>query len=595
MTYIVLARKWRPMIFDDVIGQEHISKILVNALKNKRVAQAYIFSGPRGIGKTTMARLLAKAVNCENQPTVNPCNQCPTCKSITDGHSLDVIEIDGASNRGIDEIRNLRENIRFSPASARYKIYIIDEVHMLTKEAFNALLKTLEEPPSHAIFIFATTEIHRVPLTILSRCQRFDFKRIAVSKIVKLLKKIAQSENIDINDEALLLIARKAEGSMRDAESILDQMISMGGNKVTVEQIRESLGLIDQEVYFEYTQLLNNLDSSEILKYANKVFSSGHDLIDFLHGLQEHFRNFLLAKALQDTKLLDVSDYYKDKYKKESQKFSEKDLIHYLQIVTDAELRVKFSVFPELEIEMLLLKLAHKPPSVKLEEIITYLEKLKQKKMSPVSPVNKPADTLINGSIQNNYSDTKKRHSYPTPTAEENKLQKKSNLPVTNDTNKGFQNLAGTLEDYQNISKTNITENSNLEKAIQIKLSDIKSKWSNVIEKIRSQKIALGAFLEEGIPYQIEKNKLIIAYDKNASFHQEHVEKNARVIENIVKEEYKQPVKIGFKTIDFQQEGIQKQPRTPEEVLDDIKNKEPIIRKIIDVFDLDESMSKNAE
>ncbi len=595
MTYIVLARKWRPMIFDDVIGQEHISKILVNALKNKRVAQAYIFSGPRGVGKTTMARLLAKAVNCENQPAVNPCNQCPTCKSITNGHSLDVIEIDGASNRGIDEIRNLRENIRFSPASARYKIYIIDEVHMLTKEAFNALLKTLEEPPSHAIFIFATTEIHRVPLTILSRCQRFDFKRIVVSKIVELLRKIVQSENIDINDEALLLIARKAEGSMRDAESILDQMISMGENTVTVEQIRGSLGLIDQEVYFEYTQLLNNLNSSEILKFANKVFSSGHDLIDFLHGLQEHFRNFLLATALQDTKLLDVSDYYKDKYKKESQKFSEKDLIHYLQIVTDAEQRVKFSVFPELEIEMLLLKLAYKPPSVKLEEIITYLEKLKQKKMPPLSPANKPADKMINGNIQNNYIDIKKPHSYPTETAEENKLPEKSSLSVTNNTNKGFQNLAGTVEDYQSISKKSIPKDSNLEKAIKIKLSDIQSKWGNVIEKIRSQKIALGAFLEEGIPYKMEKTKLIIAYDKNASFHQEHVGKNTRIIENIIKEEYELPIKIGFKTIDFQQEGIKKQPRTPEEILNDIKNKEPIIRKIIDVFDLDESMSKNTE
>ena len=228
MTYIVLARKWRPMQFEEVVGQEHITRTLKNALQNNRIGHAFIFAGPRGVGKTTTARLLAKTVNCERQPVddrtrraVNPCNECSSCRSITKGNSLDVIEIDGASNRGIDEIRNLRDNIRFAPASSKYKIYIIDEVHMLTKDAFNALLKTLEEPPSHAIFIFATTEIHKVPLTILSRCQRFDFKRIPTLDIANQLEAIAKSEKIKIDKNSLILIARKSEGSMRDAESRL--------------------------------------------------------------------------------------------------------------------------------------------------------------------------------------------------------------------------------------------------------------------------------------------------------------------------------------------------------------------------------------
>lgn len=584
MTYIVLARKWRPMLFEDVIGQEHISQILMNALKNKRVAQAYIFAGPRGVGKTTTARLLAKAVNCENQPAINPCNECANCKSITQGHSLDVIEIDGASNRGIDEIRNLRENIRFAPASARYKIYIIDEVHMLTKEAFNALLKTLEEPPSHAIFIFATTEIHKVPLTILSRCQRFDFKRISLTKIVSLLKKIVQAEKVNIEDDALLLIARKAEGSMRDAESILDQMISIGGKKLVAEQIRESLGLIDQEIYFQFTKLLSNKDSAQILEYAAKIFNSGHDHIDFLHGLQEHFRNLLLTAALKDTKFLDVSDHYKSKYELDAKQFDVKDLIHYLQILIDAEQQMKYSVFPELELEMLLLKLTHKPASVNLEEIIGYLEKIKNNppRQNKLKEFNSPTDTI------NSSTFIKEEENRKTSTSEP-----KGNQDTLPKSVKGFQNFQNTLDNYRNLHESNFKNRTDQQSTIELNLTEFKSKWQHIVDKIRTQKVALASFLEEGIPYQTEKSKLIIAYDKTASFHREHVEKNSKVIERILLDEFQIPVKIAFKTIDFEAEGIERKPRTPEEILEDIKKKEPIIRKIIDVFDLDESMNKN--
>jgi len=247
----VLARKWRPQVFEDVIGQEHITQTLVNAIRTDRLAHAYIFGGPRGVGKTSVARIFAKAINCaEGEPGI-PCNQCRSCREITEGNSVDVQEIDGASNRGIDEIRELRENAKYMPSASRYRIYIIDEVHMLTLPAFNALLKTLEEPPPHVKFIFATTESHKVPITILSRCQRFDFKRIPLPKIVAILTKICKHEDVQIGSTGLSMVAREAEGSMRDAESLLDQVIAFAGQTVLDSQIPEILGIIDRGLIFE--------------------------------------------------------------------------------------------------------------------------------------------------------------------------------------------------------------------------------------------------------------------------------------------------------------------------------------------------------
>ncbi|MBD3223708.1 MAG: DNA polymerase III subunit gamma/tau, partial [Caldithrix sp.] len=314
MSYVVIARRWRPQQFDEIIGQEHVSKTLSNAIANNRIAHAYVFTGPRGVGKTTTARILSKAVNCEQGPIPTPCNECPACKAITLGNSLDVLEIDGASNRGIDEIRNLRENIRFTPSQGNYRIYIIDEVHMLTKEAFNALLKTLEEPPAHALFIFATTEIHRVPPTILSRCQRFDFRRIPLKTITEHINHIAQTDKIEIDNEAVLNIAKKADGSMRDAQSILDQIISFSGDKITFDTVAKALGVIHQDIYFEITEHIKKGNLKELIKSAKKIFDSGYDLNEFLMGLEEHFRNMLVTLSMQSTELLEVSESYLERY-----------------------------------------------------------------------------------------------------------------------------------------------------------------------------------------------------------------------------------------------------------------------------------------
>jgi DNA polymerase-3 subunit gamma/tau len=586
MTYIVLARKWRPMTFEDVVGQDHVTQILMNALKNKRIAHAYIFAGPRGVGKTTTARLLAKAVNCEVQPAVNPCNKCASCKSITDGHSMDVIEIDGASNRGIDEIRNLRENIRFAPASSNYKIYIIDEVHMLTKEAFNALLKTLEEPPSHAIFIFATTEIHKVPLTILSRCQRFDFKRIALKKIQDLLQTIVKAEKIKIEKEALFLISRKADGSMRDAESILDQMISFGSGKLNAEMVRQTLGLIDQEIYFNFTDLLKEHQTEKILEYASQINTTGHDLVDYLHGLQEHFRNILLAKSEETSKIIDASDLYKDRYQETAKNFDEKDIIHFVQILLNAEPNLKYSTFPELNLEMVLLKIAFKPSSSHLEELIAFIEKVKKKPELIKSEFN---DSNLHSEVKSAKIKEKVKSYDESASGGRGKSElTPQEKPEVSSQAKGlFTGLEKTLSNFQSLGKSQ-AENSTKKPEKELTLGEIQAKWEKIVETVRSQKIALGSFLQEGVPFEIENGKVIVAYDQQSSFHQEHVEKNKRVIEEIIKQEFDVPIQIGFKSIDFQKAGIQKQPRTPEEVLSDIKNKEPIIRKIIEVFDLDE-------
>jgi len=280
-SYLVLARKWRPQLFEEVVGQRHITRTLQNAISQKRVAHAFLFTGARGVGKTSSARILAKALNCETGPRINPCNQCTNCQEVTRGTSMDVIEIDGASNRGIDEIRELRENVRYTPAKSRYKIYIIDEVHMLTKEAFNALLKTLEEPPPHVIFIFATTEPHKIPATILSRCQRYDFKRIPFREVIGSLKRIVEEEEIQISQRGFLAIAQESEGSLRDAESLLDQVIAYAGKNIRDEDIAEVLGLIDRKMLSDTIEAIADRDAERCMEVIEHVYHFGYDLQHF--------------------------------------------------------------------------------------------------------------------------------------------------------------------------------------------------------------------------------------------------------------------------------------------------------------------------
>lgn len=377
MTYIVTARKWRPTTFEEVVGQQHISSTLKNAITQNRVGHAYLFSGPRGVGKTTVARILARVLNCAQPVKGNPCNECESCQEILHGRGVDVFEIDGASNRGVEEIRNLREAVKYPPAQSKYKVYIIDEVHMLTKEAFNALLKTLEEPPPHVLFIFATTEVIKVPPTILSRCQRFDFRRIPLHDIINRLQFIAHEEGIRIDNDALLYIAKKGDGSMRDAQSIFDQVVAFSGTTVQAEHVRETLNIVDQDLYFDVTDILRSKDTKRGLQLVSSVVENGYDLREFLAGLAEHLRNLLTVVTTGSSELVETSGEYQKRYADEAKHFADVDLIRYLRAVVGLHQDLRWSTQPRIRLESGIIELIMMEKTANLQSLISRLDELK--------------------------------------------------------------------------------------------------------------------------------------------------------------------------------------------------------------------------
>ncbi len=393
MSYEVFARKWRPQVFEDVIGQDHITGTLVNAIKTDRLAHAFLFSGARGVGKTSVARILAKAMNCQDGEPGIPCNQCTSCREITTGASVDVQEIDGASNRGIDEIRELRENIRYMPSSGRYRIYIIDEVHMLTKEAFNALLKTLEEPPPHVKFFFATTEPHKVPVTILSRCQRFDFKRIPPALIADQLLRIAEAEGISISREGLGLIAREAQGGMRDAESLLDQVVSFTGPSVADRQITDILGIVDRDLIFEASEAVLEGRADTCIRIVERIYNYGYDIKEFYHALMNQFRDLLVSLVIADGGLLDMTESDREELRKQAKKAGREKLQHILNLLIRREEDLRFTTSPRVILETVLIKLCHMGEVLGFEELMEKLAALENRLAESSSkPYHPPAD-----------------------------------------------------------------------------------------------------------------------------------------------------------------------------------------------------------
>ena len=514
------------MIFEDIVGQAHIATTLRNAITTNRLSHAYIFSGPRGVGKTTAARILAKAINCEHPDDTNPDNKCDICAEITEGRSVNVFEIDGASNRGVDEIRNLREAVRYGPAKGKYKIYIIDEVHMLTKEAFNALLKTLEEPPSYVMFIFATTEIHKVPLTILSRCQRFDFRRISIDEIISRLRFISKAEKIKIDEDALLLIAKRADGSMRDAQSIFDQVVSFCGTGVKAEQIVSMLNIVDQEIFFRVTEIIKSKDIKAGLLLAEEIIVRGYDLREFLSGLMDHLRNILIAIATKSTKLIETSEVHKKRYEQSAADFAENDILRLIKIANDTDTSIRWSQQPRLKLEIGLVQMIKLDGTVEINRLLSQIDDLTKsvKGKSGSSPslqfepsANGNTDAPIKGSVK-----------ATPPTLRPDQIVRPS---IT---------LSESPSSSQNSEPPRILASE-----------DILNKWSVFVNETRKERIALGTMLSETSVVEIRDDRLCIGCPDDFHLDSLNLKKNRQFLQDLAQKVY--GAKIQLDTIISQQ------------------------------------------
>jgi len=488
MSYIVFALKWRPKNFDEIVGQNTVVATLKNAIQKNRLAHAYLFAGPRGVGKTSTARILAKALNCKGGPTVNPCSVCPACIDIAGGRSLDVIEIDGASNTGVENIRDLRESVKFAPVSGKFKIYIVDEVHMLSDSAFNALLKTLEEPPPYVKFIFATTLPHKVIPTILSRCQRFDFRRISVMEAIAQLERIVREEKIEIDKEVLFAIAKSSDGSLRDAESILDQLISFTKDEVSLEDVISMLGLVEQDTLFGIADKIINKDARGALELFNNIIDRGKDMGNFLTNLIEHFRNLMIAKITHaDPKLIDLPKEICDKLLQQANAFSLEEIFSAFNTLVNTKEMTRRLESLRIPLEVSLVKLAHDKKGSNSNLIPTK----HSKNPGPVSIEKKP----------------------PEP-----EIKKEDNVP-------------GPVAQVQSAS-----------------LANVKSIWRNIIDNLSRIKMSAATYLDDGIPTKLENNILTVSFPINYSLHKESLERkeNKAIIEKMFSELLNANIRVNF-------------------------------------------------
>ena len=500
--YTALYRKWRPQTFEDVCGQDQITVTLKNELESNRLSHAYLFCGTRGTGKTSTAKLLAKAVNCKAPKDFNPCNECESCISINEGNSIDVYEIDAASNRGIDDIRNLREAIKFTPTLGKYKVYIIDEVHMLTNEAFNALLKTLEEPPEYVLFILATTEPHKLPGTILSRCQRFDFKRISIDIIAELLETVCRQEGFDADEAAVKLIARNSDGAMRDALSILDQCSVYGDKKITHDSVLEVLGIVNDEYLFRISETVLKADAGGAIRIVDEIAAGGKDISQFIKDLMIHYRNLMMTKVVSKCEeVIDMSMEGIQQLKKQSAEYDKDNIIRCINILSELEGEARWSSNPRILLEVALVKMCRTGVDISQDGLLARIASLE-------AAISKGSFTPMSGEKQQAYS----------AKASGAEVQKKEQAAP-----------------------------AKAKAALKPENQDIIQKWPGFMQDIKGRgKIKLRTYLSMAKPSLGESGMLVLSYEKEDIFSKEAIEAQANKteVEAAASEYFGLPIRI---------------------------------------------------
>jgi len=541
MSYLVLARKYRPQTFDELVAQKHITETLKNAIKTDHIAQAFLFTGPRGVGKTSMARILAKALNCKEGPTITPCNKCKNCLEITNSTSADVIEIDGASNTGVDDIRSLQNELMYPPQSSKFKIYIIDEVHMLSKNAFNALLKTLEEPPKNVKFIFATTEPHKVLPTITSRCQRYDFHRIPMQEIINQIKKIIPQEQIDFEDSAIFLIAKKADGSLRDALSLIDQILSLGKKKITKNDVLQIFGIVDIDFYHSLIKNIVENDDKEVIENFHNTVAKGNDINELTLGFIEYLRNILMLKigiTPEEVHSDDVAQLTKF-----SKKFSEENLLYAITILIDTKEKLKTSAHPVLLLETTLLKLTN------LKKLVS-IDRLKSASWRIVAEQQKEAYIPKAEPAKIKFAS----ETIPKKEIEKEKFVEKPEIPKAEKVEKPPS------------KKINITE----------ELLD--REWTAIEEKVRNEMPVSAIYLSKIKLKSIRNN--FLHYTTTSKLAYQTLNDVSERLTRLLTNHFVTRTKVGFELVQTEKKKYINNP-----TIEDIKQKSPKLAEMIDTID----------